>query len=117
MSAYKFQPSVFLQDRIQGINKSRVSSIKTKKSRSKSLVMSADDAVIDQDYKIISDVDTQKVKQDYVDGVFQTSTAVATGGPNPNKDDDDEEEQPVLEDLLNDNNLIMKTFSKAQKVV
>ena len=43
---------------------------------------------------------------------------MATGGPNPNKnDDDEEEEQPVLEDLLNDNNLIMKTFSKAQKVV
>ena len=79
--------------------------------------MSSEEAVLDKEYKIISEVDTQKVKSDYVDGVFQSKSA--TGGPNKNKNDDsdDEEEQPVLEDLLNDNNLIMNTFSKAQKVM
>ena len=52
------------------------------------------------------------MKKDFVDESFASKMVSSTGGPSPgnNGDDDDDKKDKKLDEILNDNSILIKTF-------
>jgi len=50
------------------------------------------------------------MKKDFVDESFASKMVSSTGGPSPGNDGDDDEDDKKLDEILNDNSILIKTF-------
>jgi len=50
------------------------------------------------------------MKKDFVDESFASKMVSSTGGPSPGNNGDDDEDDKKLDEILNDNSILMKTF-------
>ena len=50
------------------------------------------------------------MKKDFVDESFASKMVSSTGGPSPGNNGDDDEDDKKLDEILNDNSILIKTF-------
>jgi len=50
------------------------------------------------------------MKKDFVDESFASKMVSTTGGPSPGNNGDDDEDDKKLDEILNDNSILIKTF-------
>ena len=50
------------------------------------------------------------MKKDFVDESFASKMVSTAGGPSPGNNGDDDEDDKKLDEILNDNSILIKTF-------